>query len=167
MTTKLVAALGLAWLAASASFGVPAQERAAGSAGPCFSPQDWVGKYPSEPAMDGRGPAARSFLGLSCIRDALSALLPEAEYRALTSRLHADSPIAIVGRHLIVARCEAHNCPAHHAMIIVDTDSADIVVGIYRRSSSNSRTTWYSTRTDPLELPPEVLQQFLRRHAPK
>jgi hypothetical protein len=85
----------------------------------------------------------------------------------LLSKLQADSQIEMQGHFLVVARCEAHNCAAHHAVVIMDTNSAEIAVGIYLRTSSISRTTWYSRETDPLELPPEVLAQFLARHVPK
>lgn len=128
----------------------------------CFSANDWAGKYPDDKsAVYGR------FLDLPCVQANLQALLPQAEYRSLRTQFRVDSPIELIGRFLIVARCEAHNCPAHHAMIIVDSESADIIVGLYRRGSASSRTTWYSTRIDPLQLPQEVLGHFLLRHAPK
>lgn len=128
----------------------------------CFSASDWVGKYPDDPsAVQGR------FLNLPCVQRNLQALLPQSEYKTLRSKLKVDSPIEMIGRFLIVARCEAHNCPSHHAMIVVNSESAEIIVGVYRRGSASSLTAWYSTHTDPLQLPPEVLEFFLEHHAPK
>lgn len=128
----------------------------------CFSASDWVGKYPDESSVvPGR------FLDLPCVQRNLQALLPRSEYQTLRSQLNVDSPIEMMGRFLIVARCEAHNCPAHHAMIVINSESAEIIVGVYRRGSASSRTTWYSTYTDPLQLPPEVLEYFLKHHTPK
>lgn len=138
-----------------------AQEELSGTS-PCFSARDWVGKYP-----DASSGAHGRFLDLPCVRGPLQAMLPPAEYRSLRSRFRVDSPIEILGRFMIVARCEAHNCPAHHAMVVIDSESADIVVGVYRREAAKSRTTWYSTQVDPLQLPPEVLAGFLKRHSPR
>lgn len=129
----------------------------------CFSPSEWVGKYPTDLTK----PKGSSFLELPCIRNYLTALIPSSELRTLLTRLQTDSLVEISGRFLIIARCEAHNCPAHHAMVVVDTETGDIIVGFYQRTSLSSRTTWYSGRTDPLQLPQEVLEQFLRRHVPK
>ena len=131
-------------------------------ANPCFSASDWVGKYPDDPsAVHGR------FLSLPCVQRSMRVLLPQSEYQTLRLQLNVDSPIEMMGRFLIVARCKAHNCPSHHAMIIINSETAEIIVGVYHRGSASSRTTWYSTYTDPLQLPPEVLEYFLQRHAPK
>lgn len=128
----------------------------------CFSANDWVGKYPDDSsAAHGR------FLNLPCIQRNMQALLPQSEYQTLRSKLNVDSPIEMMGRFIIVARCEAHNCPSHHAMIVINSENAEIIVGVYRRRSASIRTTWYSTHTDPLQLPPEVLQYFLNHHLPK
>ena len=161
MRIKLYAALCLTIFATFLSVGASAQGQV-GKANLCFAPSDWVGKYPSDP-----GNRRGRLLDLPCVREPLLTLLPKSEYRSLQSELRVDSPIELMGRFLVIARCEAHNCPAHHAMIIVDIDNANIIVGIYRRGSSNSRTTWYSAQSDPLQLPPELLEQFLRRHSPK
>jgi len=127
----------------------------------CFEPGDWVGKYPAEKT------AGRSrFIDLPCIRAPLKALLPVPEFKRLIETLQVDSPIRMVGQYLIVARCEAHACPADHAMIVIDLERGDLVVGLYRRSASGSVTRWYSNGRDPLELPPEIPQQFLRQHTP-
>lgn len=128
----------------------------------CFSPTDWVGKYPSESEANPR----RNFFALPCVRDQLVTLLPSSERRILLSELQSESKIEQMGRFLIVARCEAHNCPAHHAMVIVDIDTGKLVVGIYLRTAAFSRTTWYSRDMDPLELPAEILSEFLARHGP-
>ena len=80
--------------------------------------------------------------------------------------LQVDTPIRMVDQYLIVARCEAHACPAEHAMVIIDTKRDELVVGFYRRSINGSVTRWYTNGQDPLELPAEILQQFLRQHSP-
>ena len=161
MATKKFPVLLVATLAAVLSFGVRAEGRVE-SEGICFTPADWIGKYPAETTR-GQG----SFLDLPCIKKSLLNLLPAREYKSVRTELAVDAPIGKVDRFLIVSRCQAHNCPSYHAMVIVDTESADMVVGVYQRNSSTARTIWYSTRTDPLELPKEVLERFLRRHVPK
>lgn len=133
------------------------------SAAACVAPQDWVGKYPA----DAIGPAGARFLDVPCVRAALKSMLSAADYRTFRERLAVDSPIQLMGRYLVIARCEAHNCPAHHAMLILDTQGPSVVIGIYRRASSTASTRWYSNEADPLELPPEILQRFLRAHSPK
>lgn len=142
--------------AAEAALGVP-------SAAVCVAPQDWVGKYPA----DATGPAGARFLDVPCVRNALKSMLSASDYRTFRERLTVDSPIQLMGRYLVIARCEAHNCPAHHAMLILDTQEPGIVIGIYRRASSTASTRWYANEADPLKLPPEILQRFLRAHSPK
>lgn len=128
----------------------------------CFSPSNWVGKYASASEGNRQG----GFFDLPCVREQIATLLPESEYRVLLSKLESESQIEKVGRFVIVALCEAHNCPAHHAMVIADSETGHMIVGIYLRNGSMSRTTWYSNGIDPLELPPEILAQFLARHGP-
>jgi len=161
MQMKCLAATVLAMAAALLTFEASAQDSVVKDS-LCFSPSEWVGKYPSESAGD-----TKHFLDLPCVRKSLLAMLSMSEYENLKSQLRVDSPIEMLGRFLIIAKCEAHDCPNHHAMIIIDTDSTEVIVGIYRRGMSSSRTTWYATGMDPLELPPEVQEQFLRRHNPK
>lgn len=161
-TTKSLILSATALLTLLAHVGAHAQDQPS-KIDLCFSPSEWVGKYPTGPTKTKQ----TSFFDLPCVRGYVMALLPSSEYRILLSDLRTDSQIEMIGRFLIVARCEAHNCPAHHAMVVVDTESADIVVGFYRKTPSNSRTTWYSRGPDPLQLPQEVLEQFLRHHVPR
>lgn len=127
----------------------------------CFEPPDWVGKYPAGKTASGPG-----FIDLPCIRAPLKALLPAPEFNRLMEALLVDEPIRIVGGHLIVARCEAHACPADHGMIAVDLERGTLVVALYRRSVGGSAASWYSNGRDPLELPLEIRQLFLRKHTP-
>jgi hypothetical protein len=141
---------------------VHAQIAPAVARGPlCFDPAEWDGRYPAKP-----GAGAPRFIDLPCVREPLKALLPPPELRRFLETTTVDSPIRLSGRYLIVARCMAHACPAHHAMVIIDTERGDFVVGLYRRSSKGSVTSWYSNGRDPLELPPEITEQFLRKHTP-
>lgn len=127
----------------------------------CFDPAEWIGRYPSA-----RAAGRPRFLDLSCIRKPLQTMLPASELRRLLETMQVDSPVRMSGQYMIVARCEAHACPADHAMVFIDVQRGDLVVGIYRRTARGAATHWYSRERDPLELPPELLQEFLRQHTP-
>lgn len=141
------------------TWGIPAHAQSARKL--CFDPKQWDGRYPAEQTA-----GAARFLDLPCVRAPLKALLPAPEFRRLFETLTVDAPIRVSGRYLIVARCMAHACPSDHAMVILDTEDQDFVVGFYRRPASGSLTRWYASGKDALELPAGILQEFLRKHTP-
>lgn len=124
----------------------------------CIKASDWVGRYPAE-----RSGAAGSFFDQACIRSALEAILPSGDRRHFAT-LQADLPIAMVDGLLVVSRCKPHDCPADHAMLVVDPDRNHVLVGFFTRSRSVSRTTWFAVGRDPTTLPDDVLARFRRNH---
>ncbi len=129
----------------------------------CFKPADWVGKYPSKSGDHASG----RFFDLPCVHRKLKAILSSADFNLVVNRLTVDAPIQMMGNYLLVARCEAHNCPSSHAMVIIDTEKRNYFVGLYRRSASVSITKWYATDEDPYYLPTEIRESFLRKHEPR
>lgn len=129
----------------------------------CFDPAHWVGRYPAEPARAG----GQAFLDLPCVQRTLRALLPASQYKAFRDELSVDSPIEEVDRYLVVSRCQTHNCPGFHAMALVDLHSGEVIVGVYRRTTSVSSAHWYWRQTDPQDLPRQLLEAFSRRHTPR
>lgn len=154
------ATLSLALLVALAS----SAKEVGPAAGPsvCFDPAAWEGRYPTEAVTHG-GPA---LLDLPCVRNQLKAILPAAEYRTLQRILSVDTRVERIDHYLLVARCAAHNCPAHHGLAIIDVTSGEVIVGLYRRTNAGSSSHWYWRQTDPQTLPPGVLEKFFRRHTP-
>lgn len=131
-------------------------------AGLCFTPADWIGKYPS--TKDSRG---HSFVQLPCIGPKLKALMPGQDFRRFAVIQAVEGPIEQVGRYLVFTRCKPHDCPDDHGMMIVDTESGALFVGLYARGSSGSATEWYASDDgEPSTLPGELLARFSRQHEP-
>ena len=131
-------------------------------AGLCFAPAGWVGKYPS--AKDSRG---HSFVQLPCVGAKLKALMPGQAFRRFVVVQAVEGPIEQVGRYLVSTRCKPHHCPDDHGMMIVDTESGALFVGLYARGASGSATEWYASDDgEPSRLPADVLARFCRQHEP-
>jgi hypothetical protein len=132
------------------------------SAGLCFAPADWLGKYPSS-----KDSHQHSFMQLPCVGAKLKALLPSRDFKRFVAVQAVESPIEQVGKYLVFTRCKPHDCPDDHGMMIVDTGSGALFVGLYARGSSSSATEWYASDDgEPSRLPAELLARFTRQHEP-
>ena len=129
----------------------------------CFTPSDWVGKYPS--SVDEK--SGLRLLDLPCIRLTLKKMMEPSDLKLLMNGLSAEKPVQIINQYLIVAKCEAHNCPSRHAIIIIDTENKNYFVALYRRSENASVTKWYASDQDVFYLPQEIAQYFLFMHEPR
>jgi hypothetical protein len=153
----------LVFIAATAWVGRASAQTPSGPADDrlCFNPSQWMGRYPAE-----KGANVSRFIDLPCVHKSLRTLLPTPELRELLQSTTVDSPISVSGDYLFFTRCQPHNCAAENAMVIINTKRGDFIVGFYTRSANRSTTRWYSDGQDPLELPHEIRENFLRGHIP-
>jgi len=130
--------------------------------GLCFAPADWIGKYPST-----KDRHQHTFMQLSCVGAKLKALMPSHDFKRFVVVQAVESPIEQVGKYLVFTRCKPHDCPDDHGMMIVDTESGALFVGLHTRRSSSSVTQWYASDDgEPSWLPAELLARFSRQHEP-
>jgi len=94
------------------------------------------------------------------IGDALRALLPSADWKALAG-YDVEDPIEQKGDFLVINKCMPHDCPAAFAMIVIDTSKPRIWVGFFQRETNRVSTKWYGNADDYSVLPDDVRQEFL------
>jgi len=116
----------------------------------------WVGKYPAEI----KGGHKIGLLNQPVIGDALRALLPSADWKALAG-YDVEDPIEQKGDFLVINKCMPHDCPAAFAMIVIDTSKPRIWVGFFQRETNRVSTKWYGNADDYSVLPDDVRQEFL------
>lgn len=121
--------------------------------------QAWVGKYPSEVLVPGKG----NLLAQPPIQRVLARILPGSERTSLSS-LEAESPVREIGGFIVVNKCRAHNCPSESAVIVIDAKSGHLWVGFFSRKSNGVATRWYGEEDDYSVLPDTVRQDFADRH---
>lgn len=119
----------------------------------------WVGKYPTD-TIDGK---KVDILREPKIRRALQQLVSAADMKLLET-YDVSIPIARVDSYLVINMCRPHYCPSELAMLVVDTSSPKLWVGLFLREANRVSTRWYGNRDDYGHLPEAILRQFQARH---
>jgi hypothetical protein len=118
----------------------------------------WIGKYPSDQAVNG------GILEIPSIAVGLRKVLSDSD-RKLLKALTSETPIQTKDQFVLVEKCRPHNCPADRVMIVLDTKEARLWVGFFQRRANSVATRWYGSADDYVVLPPSILQLFRDRHA--
>lgn len=127
--------------------------------GPAWGRLDkWVGKYPT----DRRDKQVTRLLELDPVNRSLRAVLSHPDLELLMSYT-VEKPVEKTDRFIVVQQCMPHNCPAAHAMVVLDTVEERLWVGLFERGSTTVSTRWYGT-DDYWRLPMRILRTFRRGH---
>ena len=117
----------------------------------------WVGRYPTD--------NGRHLLGTPPIRAGLQQVLSPADQAKLRSFTN-EAPVEQSGAYLLIKQCMPHDCGNQNAMIVLDTTTQHMWVGMFSRGSRTTAVRWFGM-TDPSDLGPEIMQTFDAQHRPQ
>jgi hypothetical protein len=126
----------------------------------------WAGKYPIRLRKD-KGVRqeeqlpSNNFFELPYIRQELTNLLDDNDFKKIATEDWAIVPIKLVTDYLVIKRCRPHGCTSENAILAVSLHDGSMHVGFWNEDEKDSRKIrWFSTKGDYKDLPKEVLDPW-------
>jgi hypothetical protein len=120
---------------------------------------NWVGRYPYS-----HDKGFQNIFDVPDVRQALRKMLTHSELKLLTQTYATTMPIQLMQNHVVVECCKPHDCPAEHAMLVIDLKHQRFHVGFYRGYyQETTRIKWISSDGEFQDLPKEIHQMMLNR----
>jgi len=117
----------------------------------------WVRAYPD-----------KRFFNTPEIKKPLKNMLTPEQWKRLTETYSVMSQIQLIQGHLVAECCVPHDCPAEHAMVVIDLKRKRFHVGFYRGYYQQKTTIeWISSEGEFYDLPKEVQDEFYHQHNPR
>jgi hypothetical protein len=69
--------------------------------------------------------------------------------------------IELVSNHLVINRCQPHECGSEKAILVVNLYDGSMHAGFWNEDEKNSRKIrWFSTKGNYKDLPKEILDSW-------
>jgi len=118
---------------------------------------NWVRAYPD-----------KRFFDAPQIKKPLKKMLTPEQWKRLTETYSTMSQIQLIQGHLVAECCLPHDCPAEHAMLVIDLKRNRFHVGFYCGYYQQKTTIeWISSEGEFYDLPKEVQDEFYHQHNPR